>query len=177
MLKGFRSTVVCCLAAGSIATVAGCGNGTNSDTGYSPGGTVGSASTWSRVKIDSAPHAPVTSMSCPSTKFCLAVSAGGNVVSWNGSSWSSPVLIDSANRLEAVSCSSALSCEAVDARGNALAWNGRLWSGPKLIDPGRSVPDNPPLTRPGCSDLSLCATTTALNKTVRHPGRASRAIR
>jgi hypothetical protein len=65
----------------------------------------------------------------------MAVDYDGNALTWNGSSWSAPVLIDPIGYLASVSCPSSSFCVAVDWDGNALTWNGSSWSAPVSIDP------------------------------------------
>jgi hypothetical protein len=70
-------------------------------------------------------------VSCPASDFCAAVDgAGGNVVTFNGRTWSAPVNIDakaarSVNQpvlifLMSVSCPSAALCVAGDTSGDAF---------------------------------------------------------
>ena len=40
------------------------------------------------------PTSYLSSVSCPSASFCVAVDAGGNALTFNGSSWSAPAKID-----------------------------------------------------------------------------------
>jgi hypothetical protein len=75
----------------------------------------------------------VTSLSCPSSSFCIAVASGGNALTYNGSSWSAPSDIDGATNLYSVSCASANFCASVDQAGAALTYNGSLWSSPTAL--------------------------------------------
>jgi photosystem II stability/assembly factor-like uncharacterized protein len=75
----------------------------------------------------------ITSVSCVSSIFCAAVDVKGNVLTYNGSTWSVPVSIDG-NQLDAVSCATASLCVAVDNAGNESTYNGTSWSGPSFID-------------------------------------------
>jgi hypothetical protein len=70
-------------------------------------------------------------VSCPASNFCAAVDGGGgNVVTFDGSTWSAPVAIDpeAANSvsgpvlifLMSVSCHSAMFCVAGDSIGDAF---------------------------------------------------------
>ncbi len=82
----------------------------------------------------------LTAVSCPTTHFCAAVGADGNdgtgsVVTYNGSSWSSPQTIapsppspEGFIGLVAISCASSTFCMAADAYGNAYYYNGSSWS-------------------------------------------------
>ncbi len=98
----------------------------------SPAVSVGSPSSWSApVAIDGADT--LTSVSCPSASFCVAVDDSGNALTFNGSSWSAPTSIDM-HVLYSVSCTSASFCAAVDLGGNALTFNGSSWSAPTNIN-------------------------------------------
>jgi hypothetical protein len=71
-------------------------------------------SSWSDpVNIDGPNH--LSSVSCPSVSFCVAVDEAGNAIAYDGNSWSDPVGIDTevVDGLNSVSCSSASFCVAV----------------------------------------------------------------
>ena len=74
-------------------------------------------------------------VSCASASFCATVDSIGNVLTFNGTSWSSPTSIDPGNGLNSVSCASASFCAAVDDNGNVLTFNGTSWSSPTSIAP------------------------------------------
>jgi hypothetical protein len=76
----------------------------------------------------------LSTVSCPSASFCAAVDYGPNVVTFNGTAWSKPSVIDPGTYLQAVSCASASFCVAIDRKGNALTFNGRAWSAPVNVD-------------------------------------------
>lgn len=81
----------------------------------------GGASAWSTTPISAN---GLNGVSCPSTtSLCVAVDGGGDVVTSTngGSTWSSPVNVDSSTLLTAVSCTSAPLCVAVDQNGNSVA--------------------------------------------------------
>ena len=77
------------------------------------------------------PGHELSTVSCPSARFCAAVDGGGgNVVTFDGSSWTAPVNIDSEAAkslngpvlifLMSVSCPSALFCVTRDTIGDAF---------------------------------------------------------
>jgi hypothetical protein len=66
------------------------------------------------------------------------VDYSGNVLTYNGSSWSSPKSIDTKGP-RSISCPTRSFCAAVDASGNVLTYNGSSWSSPKSIDAGRGL--------------------------------------
>ena len=81
-------------------------------------------------------YGDVTSVSCPSSAFCGAVDAYGNVFTYAGTAgWSKPVKIDTYYVIEAVSCPSPSFCPAVDFRGKVAPT--RAPPGPL---PTRSIP-------------------------------------
>jgi len=79
----------------------------------------------------------IQSVSCPSTTFCVAGDFSGNATIYNGSTWSSPTLIDSTRNIESVSCPTNSFCLAVDKGGNASLYNGSTWSSPTIVDINR----------------------------------------
>ncbi len=101
------------------------------------------AGTWGGpVRIDQSADGfgnVLTSVSCPSAGFCVAVDNAGNAVTYNGSSWSSPSNIDGSSSINSVSCPSATFCVAVDNAGNALTYNGSSWSSPSNIDGSSTI--------------------------------------
>jgi hypothetical protein len=92
----------------------------------------------------------VSSVSCSSASFCVALASindsptGDSVYDmvWNGTGWSAPALVDSAQGVSPppgtgyVSCVSRHFCGVVDTGGNALTFNGTSWSSPDTIDAG-----------------------------------------
>jgi hypothetical protein len=61
---------------------------------------------WSlHASFDSNGSQGLMSMSCLSATFCLAADGSGDYLTWNGSKWSSPVMIDlTGDGIESVSC-------------------------------------------------------------------------
>ena|SRR5487761_1306374 len=60
---------------------------------------------------------------CASPTFCVAVDAGGNAVTYDGSGWSPPAPIDlDGGGLNGVSCPTVSFCMAVDDAGSALSY-------------------------------------------------------
>ena len=70
-----------------------------------------------------------TSVSCASSQFCAAVDIYGNVLTYNGSSWSAPDMITEGGILS-VSCPSTTFCVSVGEGGGENTWNGSTWNGP-----------------------------------------------
>jgi hypothetical protein len=80
--------------------------------------------TWrGRTTIDPNRGEP-TSVSCPSTTFCVAVDDTGNWLRYNGTSWSAPASFGASS---SVSCPSAQFCLALGG-GGSFQYNGSSWS-------------------------------------------------
>jgi hypothetical protein len=76
---------------------------------------------WSSSPASIDPDDGLSSVSCPTTGFCVAVENSGNALPYDGSTWSSPASIDdSGGGLTSVSCTTAGSCAAVDQHGNVF---------------------------------------------------------
>jgi hypothetical protein len=106
---------------------------------------------WSSATvIDQAFEGP-TSISCPTATFCVVADGSGNVLYYNGGTWSLPWSIDGTNDLYSVSCPTASFCVAVDGNGNALTYNSGTWSLPDDIDGTND------LYSVSCPTASFCA--------------------
>ncbi|HEX2703008.1 MAG TPA: hypothetical protein VHM72_06220 [Solirubrobacteraceae bacterium] len=109
-------------------------------------------STWTPASSSDAHN--LTSVSCPSTSFCLAVDAsGGAIYSTNGgANWTLEAGIDGSNDLVGVSCASATLCVAVDTSGNILVSttpsSGGAWS--------TAYTDGSALSGVSCSASATC---------------------
>jgi hypothetical protein len=99
-----------------------------------------------------------TSVSCPSTVFCVAALDTGDVMFLDGQVWGAPVRVEpgqaSATSVgpypTGVSCPSTAYCAAVDGNGAVLQWTGSTWSY-ETVDPGRH------LTAVSCPTTTFCA--------------------
>ena len=113
-----------------------------------------SATSWSAGTLIDPARGDLWAVSCPTPSFCAAVDWNGNVLTYNGSSWSTPDRIDqSVARLRAlvsVSCPTPSFCAAVDWNGNVLTYNGSSWSSDR-IDTGND------LLSVSCPTASFCA--------------------
>jgi hypothetical protein len=88
----------------------------------------------------------LTSVSCVSTSFCLAVDSAGGALIYDGSTWTTSTV--DTDELTSVSCVSATFCVAVDVAGRALAYTGG-WSAPTPLG-------TPPLTAVSCATTAFC---------------------
>ena len=104
------------------------------------------------------------SVSCVSSTFCIATDDFGNWMEWNGTVWSTPLNIESANIMIADACASTTLCFAVDGAGNAYKWNGTTWSGATDIDGSEFMSS---IT---CQSTSLCWATDQAGKIVEWNG-------
>jgi hypothetical protein len=104
---------------------------------------------WSApVNVD--PSTQISSVSCPSSLFCVAVDDEGDEVTYNGSSWSSPSGLTEGENL-GVSCPSTTFCVAVGSGGAEETWNGSSWHGP-----GPVGSDTLELTSVSCANPNFC---------------------
>jgi hypothetical protein len=111
-----------------------------------------------------APGSGLSSVSCPSTSFCLAVGTVnfyayepqkpyGVAVTFNGSSWSAPIKPPAGEgQMIAVSCSPDLHCLGLDNLAQALSYHGGAWSAP--INLGNSTVGEPRSV--SCVSASFC---------------------
>jgi hypothetical protein len=72
------------------------------------------------------------SLSCPSSKFCVAADGNGYVSQYNGSTWTTPVQLDSAGDLH-VSCVSSSFCVLGAGDNKAYTWKGSGWGTPVSV--------------------------------------------
>lgn len=77
--------------------------------------------------------ASVYAVSCPSSRRCVAVDAGGRALTWRRGSWSLPVPVWAGGTLTGVSCASIRHCVAASASGVAVTYNGKKWGSPAKI--------------------------------------------
>jgi hypothetical protein len=96
-------------------------------------------------------HSGLDSVSCASTRFCVAIDGYYEVLTYNGTSWSSPSKIDPDGDVLSVSCPSATFCVAVDDDGYAVTYNGSTWSAPSQIDGEFN------LASVSCASATFCA--------------------
>lgn len=97
----------------------------------------------------------VTGLACPSTTFCVAVRQQSDVLTFDGTSWTSqgPLEGDRPNALEGVSCPTTTFCLAVDQAGSAFTYDGSSW--------GSAVPVfNGALQSISCSSRTFCVALT-----------------
>ncbi|HUB98583.1 MAG TPA: hypothetical protein VMS11_02045 [Solirubrobacterales bacterium] len=76
----------------------------------------------------------VSSVSCASPTWCVAVNGAGEATTFNGSGWTGATVVDGVGGLTSVSCVSHSFCVAVDLTGHAITFNGSKWSAPMQID-------------------------------------------
>jgi hypothetical protein len=109
------------------------------------------------LSIDRADHSTtgISSVSCPTTRFCAAVDGSGHVILFDGEHWSKPVRHDSDPvGYTSVSCASPHLCVAGDSAGFIDTYNGSHWS-LRLLD-GNATDDADEMSV-SCSTASFCA--------------------
>ncbi len=124
-----------------------------------------SLSNWQApVQISTSSGSPIiTSVSCATSSFCVAVDSEGNVIYFSSGVWSTPSNIDPAS-LVSVSCVSTTFCIAVDASGDALTFNGSTWSSPF------SVLKDTGFTSISCVTSSFCEAVDVIGEAVEWNG-------
>lgn len=147
--------------------------------GPSRTGVTGSATeSWSAPSVID-PGGSFRSVFCVSVSFCAAV-GGTNALTYHGTSWGTPVKIDTmvdgegAGGLTDVSCASASFCVAVDELGYAFVYSGSSWGEPRLVDPD-ATPEGGPLLSVSCPTSSFCTAVDALGHAVTYAGTTWRA--
>ncbi len=121
------------------------------------GPSVWNGSTWSQPNDDDA-AGQLNSVSCATSAFCVLVDTSGNVITWNGQSFSPPTAIvseppqtgENASGLTGVSCPTVVFCRAVDSLGRVFAFDGTSWSKGTLVDDGHAF------TAVSCSTTAFC---------------------
>jgi len=125
--------------------------------------TVSSPLVWQPpVQIDAVSHAPtpdpIRGISCATSSLCAAVDSVGNILMYNGTSWTQSSVGTSAGSPDsgpfvAVSCPTASFCAAVGtaSAGVYALWNGAAWATPQ------SLPTMPPSNSADTVESLSCA--------------------
>ena len=97
----------------------------------------------------------LTGLSCPSSRFCVAVDDAGEVLTYHGT-WSAPINVDDGGDLVSVSCTSPHFCLAVseDSPATAYRFDGASWS--SVAAPNPSTPQGG--SEPNALSWVSCAT-------------------
>jgi len=131
-----------------------------SKTGHSSGHSSGHSPGWSALSdVDpgSRANSGISSISCPTTSFCMAVDSNGRSLSYSRGKWSVPDSIDPYGILNSVSCPTTSFCMAVDVDGDSLTYNKGTWSKPDIIDPLSSTTGNGGgISSVSCPTTSFC---------------------
>lgn len=93
----------------------------------------------------------IDEVSCPTSSFCAAADDAGNVLTFNGASWSDPEAIGGAN---AVSCPTSSFCMAIGDT-DSLTYDDGVWTQPVSALPGGGL-----LEDVSCSSSSFCVAVT-----------------
>ena len=95
-----------------------------------------SSSAWDNAIIS---PAHLTSVSCPSTSFCMAIDTEGSAFHYDGKNWSAADMIGTGQPLKSVSCASSSYCVAVDTSGYAFIYNDTWSTGSQFDTSGEPV--------------------------------------
>ena len=95
-----------------------------------------SSSAWDSSTIS---PAHLTSISCPSTSFCMAIDTEGSAFHYDGKNWSAAETISSGHPLKSVSCASSSYCVAVDTSGYAFVYSDTWSTGSQFDTNGEPV--------------------------------------
>ena len=105
---------------------------------------------WTRTVVASGE--PLVGVSCPSQSFCAAITSSGKASTYNGATWTTPLMVDGngfSTGAQQLSCAGGNFCVAVDPRGEAIYYNGSAWTSPQSID-------GVALTTVACTSRDLC---------------------
>jgi hypothetical protein len=112
----------------------------------------------------------VTTVSCPTTRFCMAGDVLGKYFTFDGDRWQGPKHVEPVKLLNTdrgaeaaaiveVSCTGPHFCAAVTARGRALTWNGTRWSSPDTLVSGLAQTLDQVRLLPGLAGVSCSSPT------------------
>ena len=95
-------------------------------------------SKWSNPIVIDKNHGGFTSVSCPTTNFCEAMTYLGDAYRYSGSTWTGPVTLDFNDSQfdgTSVSCASNVFCVMANPNGHASIFRGATWTPAKENDP------------------------------------------
>jgi hypothetical protein len=129
---------------------------------------------WTGHKVNGGEGGAVMSVSCVSSTFCAAADYGGTVNTFAGSTWGSPVTLNSGIfGVTAVSCGTPTSCLAVGTLGtNASEAQGATWR--YTGSWGHKLPSGTPpnITGIDCVSASFCVAVTSAGDALTYRGTA-----
>ena len=104
---------------------------------------------------------PLTGLSCPTARFCMATDSIGNAsYTIDGSQWSQPTTVNldptgstTPPPPQNLSCTSASFCAAINNSGDAYIWQSGGWIGPQSLSSGNT------LTNISCVGNNFCVVT------------------
>jgi hypothetical protein len=132
-------------------------------------------------------HSGLSSISCASVAFCVAVGVNGDAVTYDGHAWSVRRLIDrraagyadsfGTTGVSGISCPSTSFCVAVDAIGRALRFDGNRWSAPLPIEPAAMAAADLAQRAAGivgisCPTATFCGAVTGLGRVLTYGGHS-----
>jgi hypothetical protein len=134
--------------------------GNNAGSGSSPQSTKPSPETiqsgaWSDTQPNISANG-LTSVSCPSSSFCMAVDSGGNVFTESDAAWSAGSQLDGGSGLTSVSCASMSFCAAITSGDTANIYSDGSWSSSTLTGADGNSAN---LTAVSCPRADYCIAT------------------
>lgn len=95
--------------------------------------TAAATQTWTQTGSFDTVRGKMIDISCPTDTFCAAID-DSRVVTYDGTGWSAPHGLTSADNLAAISCASSSFCMVADSAGQVRTYDGTTWSRPRLVD-------------------------------------------
>jgi hypothetical protein len=168
-----------------VQAVAGAGDPARQPTPTSAQSAVRTAALtpqWSKGQRDHDESVIPSTISCPTTAFCMAIDAFGHVVSYDGVSWTAPARVIPESMVTPafpqsarVACPSAEFCVATLSHQNflpglpdhsyAVVWDGATWSSPVRMD-------DEAITALACPSVSECFAADQAGQVVTFDGAA-----
>lgn len=140
------------LSANAIATDVSCPTGQSNCFAIDSGGyfyTSRNGQWYDGPRVEKAAGDVLWSLSCTSTRFCVAIDLTGRAYTYNGTKWSGDTMV-AALGLYSVSCGATYFCVASDLLGGAYVYNGTKWL-PRVVVSKKGV-----LHGVSCANASSC---------------------
>ena len=78
-------------------------------------------------------------ISCADGSFCIVTTGSGNASTFDGATWSAPVMVAPSTNLTALSCAPSAACAVVGLGGQVRTYDGSSWSDATQVDPYGSL--------------------------------------
>ena len=167
-----------------LLVTAGCGAGaghrasgttTTTSTTAPPTTTSTVPSPWSTPSGAIDAGRPISSVSCPTATFCMALSTDGTSYRYDGTSWSAPLPVTGPGAAATpaaadLSCGSPTFCMAVPGGNEVVRWNGISWTDAQTLGGAQG------LQALACAGGSFCVTVDGEGNAFFYDGRWSSAV-